>query len=141
MPKNLQSFVETILEMLKIVILVLAVTAAVIAQDGCPRIFPRSSWSSRPAGFIPVLPIRPARFVVFHPTGRGPCPSLAECSPVMREFQTFHMDANSWPDISWHFLMGSSPNYDVFEGRGWGRIGVNVEGFSNQAINVAFIGG
>lgn len=123
----------------QVLFLVLAVTAVVTAQNNCPVIFPRGSWSTRSASFIPVLPIRPAPFVVFHPTQQQPCASLATCSPIIRDIQTFHIEANGWPDISYHFLIGA--DYRIYEGRGWGRVGVNVDRFSNQAINVGLIGG
>lgn len=53
-------------------VLIFAGILAVSAQgpSPCPYIVPRSGWSGRDARFVPVLPIRPAPFVVVHPTGK-----------------------------------------------------------------------
>lgn len=48
------------------------------------------------------------------------------------------MQANGWADISYHFLIGG--DNQIYEGRGWGRRGENVGLFSNQAINIGYIG-
>lgn len=111
---------------------------AVSSQSVCPDIIPRAGWAARTPRSIPVLPIRPAPFVIAHPTQTPPCRTQAECSATIRDIQAFQMEANGWPDISYHFIIGS--DYRIYEGRGWGRLGENVGGFSNQAINVGFIG-
>lgn len=109
------------------------------AQDNvCPDIIPRGGWSARAPRFIPPLAIRPAPFVVVHPANNAPCTTLIECAYTARNIQTFQMDVNGWPDVSYHFMIGS--DYRIYEGRGWGRMGENVEGFNNQAINVALMG-
>lgn len=48
------------------------------------------------------------------------------------------MEANQWRDISYHFLIGEDNR--IYAGRGWAREGQNVEDFSNQAINIGYIG-
>lgn len=48
------------------------------------------------------------------------------------------MAGNGWGEISYHFLMGA--DYNIYEGRGWGRQGQNVGLFTNQAINLGLIG-
>ena len=121
---------------LQISFLVLASVLAVSAQ--CPVVIPRSGWNAREARFVPVLPIRPAPFVIVHPTGTASCTLQAECSEIIRNIQDFQMQANGWPDISYHFLIGGDNR--IYQGRGWGREGVNVGQYSNQAINVGFIG-
>lgn len=117
-------------------LVVVGLFAAVSAQ--CPTIIPRNGWSTREARFVPVLPIRPAPFVIVHPTSTAPCTTQTECSAAIREIHDFQVDANGWPDISYHFLIGGDNR--IYAGRGWGRQGQNVEGFSNQAINVGYIG-
>lgn len=117
-------------------ILVLAGILAVSAQ--CPTIIPRGGWSTREARFVPVLPIRPTPLVIAHPTGTAGCATQAECAEVIRNIQDFQIDGNGWSEISYHFLIDEAGR--IFQGRGWGRMGQNVENFSNQAINVGFIG-
>lgn len=121
---------------LQVSLLVLAGVLAVSAQ--CPAIIPRNGWSTRESRFVSVLPIRPTPLVVAHPTGTDTCFTQAECSALIREIQTFQMDANGWPEISYHFLIGGDNR--IYQGRGWGRLGQNVGQFSNQAINVGFLG-
>lgn len=123
-------------KILQVLFLTLAGLLAVSAQ--CPQIVPRAGWSTRDARFIAVLPIRPTPFVIVHPTGTSSCTTQTACSEIIRNIQTFQMDANGWPDISYHFLIGDDNN--IYQGRGWGRMGENVEGFNNQAINVGYIG-
>lgn len=118
--------------------LIFAGVLAVSAQNACPEIIPRGGWSARTPRFVPVLPIRPAPLVVIHPANVAPCTNQAACSEAIRNIQTFQMEVNGWPDISYHFLIGA--DYRIYEGRGWGRVGENVENFTNQAINIAYLG-
>lgn len=111
---------------------------AVSAQANCPAVIPRGGWNARDIRTVPVLPIRPAPFVIVHPTGTNSCSTQAECSEIIRNIQDFQTQANGWADISYHFLIGGDNR--IYAGRGWGRMGENVEGFSNQAINIGYIG-
>jgi hypothetical protein len=111
---------------------------AVSAQSNCPAVVPRGGWNARDIRNVPVLPIRPAPFVIVHPTGTNSCSTQAECSEIIRNIQDFQTQANGWSDISYHFLIGGDNR--IYAGRGWGRMGENVEGFSNQAINIGYIG-
>lgn len=110
---------------------------AISAQ--CPTFVTRDGWAARRAtATIPVLGIRPAPMVIVHATGTNSCTIQRECSSIVRSIQAFQMDSNQWADISYHFLVGE--DNVVYVGRGWGRRGENVGDFSNQAINVGFIG-
>lgn len=126
-------------KVLLISFLIFAGVSAISAQNECPYIIPRGGWNARtPTRVVPVLPIRPAPVVVIHATNTVPCDNTVACSAFIRDIQSFHMEANGWPDISYHFLIGA--DYRIYEGRGWGRIGENVERFTNQAINIGFLG-
>lgn len=125
-------------KLLQVSLLVIVGFLAVSAQSNCPQVVPRGGWNAREARFVPVLPIRPAPFVVVHPTGTDSCTTQATCSEIIRNIQDFQMQANGWPDISYHFLIGEDNR--IYAGRGWGRRGENVEGFNNQAINIGYIG-
>lgn len=125
----------------EIVFLAFVASQSIVTAE-CPEIIPRGHWGARQARFIPVLPIRPAPFVILHPMQKPICNHPTACGEILRPVQDFHMDANGWPDISYHFMHGAgTAGYKVYEGRGWGRAGVNVGAFSNQAINIGFIGG
>lgn len=126
-------------KVLQVSVLLLASVLAINAQvPTCPNIIPISGWGARAGRFVPVLSIRPAPFVVVHQTGTAGCTTQMECSAVIRDIQSFQLDGNGWPEISYHFLIGGDNR--IYAGRGWGRMGQNVDAFSNQAINVGYIG-
>lgn len=118
-------------------IFVPALLVATLAQE-CPLMYSRENWGGRASRHVPVLPIRPAPLVVIHPTMTVGCAHIDGCAPIIRDIQEFQMEANGWPDISYHFLMAA--DYLVYQGRGWGRLGENIRAFTNQAINIGFIG-
>ncbi|CRL05860.1 CLUMA_CG019133, isoform A [Clunio marinus] len=126
--------------MVKVLQVSLLFFVGILAVHGqCPRIIPRSGWAPRESGrLVPVLPIRPAPLVVVHPTGTASCTNQADCSAIIRDIQAFQIDANGWADISYHFLVGGDNN--IYQGRGWGRMGENIGQFTNQAINIGYIG-
>lgn len=119
-------------------IFVAAFFIAALAQAPCPLMYSRENWGARLSRHVPVLPIRPAPLIVIHPTLTGICAHIDECAPIIRDIQEFQVEANGWPDISYHFLMAA--DYRVYQGRGWGRLGENIKAFTNQAINIGFIG-
>lgn len=122
-------------------LLIFGVLASAAAQEDCPEIIPRGAWGGFPARHVPVMPIRPAPFVIIHPTHRiidELCTTAPACSAKLRDIQSFQMLANGWPDISYHFIMTAQQVF--YTGRGWGRMGENVGAYNNQAINVGFLG-
>jgi len=124
-------------KILKVLLLIFAAVLTVSAQ--CPEVIPRAGWSTRrDSRFVPVLPIRPANFFVVHAAGTDSCPDQGSCSSLLRDIQDFHMTVNDWPDISYNFMM--TVDYKLYAGRGWSRIGENVEAFTNQAISVGLAG-
>lgn len=124
--------------MVKILQVLFTVAGISAVFANCPDIVPREGWAPREARFIPALAIRPAPFVIVHPTGTDTCETQAECSAIIRDIQAFQLDSNGWPDISYHFLIGGDNR--IYQGRGWSRMGQNVGGFTNQAINIGYIG-
>ena len=115
----------------------LSALVALVASE-CPEIYPRDAWEAARSRDLPVLPIRPATYLIVHATGTEYCVSRTACAQNLRNIQNFQMTANGWRDISYHFMMAAE--YRVYTGRGWGRLGENVGRFTNQAINVGFIG-
>lgn len=122
-------------------LVICGVLASAAAQEGCPDFVARAAWGGFPARFVPVLPIRPAPYVVVHPTHLTideTCTTMPVCAAKLRDIQNFQMLANGWPDISYHFVMTAQNVF--YTGRGWGRLGENVGEYNNQAINVGFLG-
>lgn len=120
-------------------VLVIASVLAVAAQSACPTIVPRQGWLARTPGLpLPLLAVRPAPFVIVHPTATAACSTPDVCSEQLRNIQDFQMEGNGWRDISYHFLIGEDNR--IYAGRGWAREGENVDEFNNQAINVGYIG-
>lgn len=122
-------------------VFICGVLACAAAQENCPEIFPRGAWSGIPARHIPVLPMRPAPWVIVHPTHRiidELCTTAPACTAKIRDIQSFQMRANNWPDISYHFIMTAQQVF--YTGRGWGRMGENVGAFNDQAINIGMLG-
>ena len=59
---------------------------------------------------------------------------MAEC----RAIQNYHMDSNGWSDIGYSFLIGGDGN--VYEGRGWNKVGAHTYGFNDVGYGIDFIG-
>lgn len=107
----------------------------------CPLFVTRNVWAARSqAGVIPVLTQRPAPYVIIHQTGpiTSFCTTQAACSLQTRNTQNNHMDVQGWPDIAFSFTVGEDNL--IYTGRGWVAQGQNLGAFSNQAVNIAYIG-
>jgi N-acetylmuramoyl-L-alanine amidase len=48
------------------------------------------------------------------------------------------MKTRKWNDVAYNFLIGSDGN--VYEGRGWRRVGSHTKGFSSKSIAISFVG-
>lgn len=48
------------------------------------------------------------------------------------------MDVQRWPDVAFGFLVGEDNL--IYTGRGWVQQGQNLGLFTNQAVNIAYIG-
>jgi len=115
----------------------LALIAAVGAQNPCQNIRTRSQWGAR-AATTANLPIQPAAFFVVHHTAGALCTTQAECDAQMRGIQNFHMNSNGWADIGYNFCVGNTGQ--IYEGRGFGRQGAHSPSYNNQSIGFCFIG-
>ena len=56
----------------------------------------------------------------------------------VRQIQAYHMDANNWCDIGYHFLIGKSG--EILEGRPLELIGAHVGGANTGNIGISFVG-
>lgn len=128
--------------MLKLFVAFTVAAVLTATVDGqCPTIVTRNTWAARaPTGVIPVVTIRPAPYLVVHQTGAITqfCNNQAACAQQVRNAQNNHMDVQNWPDIAFGFLVGEDNL--VYTGRGWVQQGQNLGAFTNQAVNIAYIG-
>jgi hypothetical protein len=112
-----------------------------------PNIIPRAQWGARPFGTGPVPcpggpEYAPVRFVVIHHTVSGNSYSASQSAAMVRGIQSYHMDANGYCDIAYHFLIDKYGQ--IFEGRAGGIdqpvIGGHAGGFNTGSVGVALIG-
>ena len=66
------------------------------------------------------------------------CETEEDCKAVVRAIQDYHMDSNGWSDIGYSFLVGGDGN--VYEGRGWNKVGAHTYGYNSVGYGVCFIG-
>jgi peptidoglycan recognition protein len=57
---------------------------------------------------------------------------------MVQGFQDYHMDSNGWSDIGYNFLVGGDGN--IYEGRGWERVGAHAPGYNSNSMGICFIG-
>lgn len=95
------------------------------------HIIPRASWGARsPRAIQTVGWDKRTGFVVHHSDGPE--------TQSVRAIQNFHMDSRGWSDIGYNFLVDYRGN--VYEGRGWNRVGAHVKGYNTATIGVCVIG-
>lgn len=106
-------------------------------SGGCPRIVTRSQWGARPA--TSSINIRhPVPKVFIHHTETGACHTQSDCARIVRSIQNYHMNTRHWADIGYNFLVGEDGN--VYEGRGWDRVGAHATNWNTVAIGISVIG-
>lgn len=94
-------------------------------------IIPRSAWGARsPREIQTVSWVKRTGFVVHHSDGPE--------TQSVRAIQNFHMDTRGWSDIGYNFLIDYRGN--VYEGRGWDRVGAHATGYNTATIGVCVIG-
>lgn len=95
------------------------------------NIIPRSQWGARPPRQIQNVGWDKRTGFTVHHSGANPHQSV-------REIQNFHMDTRGWSDIGYNFLI--NPAGEIFEGRGWNRVGAHAVGYNTATIGVCIIG-
>jgi len=112
-----------------------------------PNIIPRSQWGAAAFGTGPVPcpggpEYAPVRFVVIHHTVSGNSYSASQSAAMVRSIQSYHMNANGYCDIAYHFLIDKYGQ--IFQGRDGGIdqpvIGGHAGGFNTGSVGVALIG-
>ena len=113
-----------------------------------PTIISRAAWGARPFGTGPApCPGGPEyapalKFAVVHHTVNGNSYSADQSYAMMRAIQAYHMDANGWCDIGYHFVVDRYGQ--IFEARDGGVdrpvIGGHAGGFNSGSTGVALLG-
>uniref|UniRef100_A0A1Y1LQB5 Peptidoglycan-recognition protein n=1 Tax=Photinus pyralis TaxID=7054 RepID=A0A1Y1LQB5_PHOPY len=118
-------------------LLLLCAFGAVAAY--APRIISRSEWGARSSWKPPqTLEENPAPNVIIHHSTGPSCENEHSCKSRVKSFQNYHMDTNRWNDIGYNFLVGEDGN--VYEGRGWGKVGAHAPGYNTRSIGICVIG-
>ncbi|TRY68830.1 hypothetical protein TCAL_15127 [Tigriopus californicus] len=105
-------------------------------EGDCPRIISRAEWGARPANPSFMGDSVPNMFV--HHAEGPDCYNQEDCMAQVRGIQNYHMDSNGWSDIGYSFLVGGDGN--VYEGRGWNKIGAHTQGYNSVGYGTCFIG-
>lgn len=106
---------------------------------GCPRIVTREEWKARKPRNEEQLHYSPTPYVVVHHGGiRQYCYDQEACSKIVRSYQNLHMDDRGWFDIGYSFVIGEDGN--VYEGRGWNKVGAHAPGYNFKSIGICIIG-
>jgi hypothetical protein len=95
------------------------------------RIFYRNDWHARAAREERSTSWAARKHFAVHHSGANPNQSV-------QEIQNFHMDTRRWVDIGYNYLV--RPNGDIYEGRGWLKVGAHIEGHNTEAVGVCVIG-
>lgn len=62
----------------------------------------------------------------------------AEMIYMVRIVQSFHIESRGWDDIGYNFLIGGDGN--VYEGRGWRKMGSHTYGYNRKGLGISFVG-
>ncbi|XP_058811205.1 peptidoglycan-recognition protein LE isoform X1 [Topomyia yanbarensis] len=101
------------------------------------RIVDRRTWLAQPALEYQELDT-PVPFVVISHTATETADTQAGMVYMVRNIQCFHIESRRWHDIAYNFLVGNDGN--VYEGRGWKRIGSHTYGYNSRGIGISFVG-
>ncbi|QGG95854.1 S-layer homology domain-containing protein [Actinomarinicola tropica] len=105
-----------------------------------PTIHPRSSWSARPVGSIPVAPTVQSA-IIHHSAGTNGY-SQAQVPGIIRGIQAYHIDGNGWSDIAYNFLVDRFGT--LWEGRAGGVakavIGGHSYGHNTRTVGICYLG-
>ncbi|XP_069075231.1 peptidoglycan recognition protein 1-like [Pleurodeles waltl] len=120
--------------MLRVVLLLSALCALTY---GCPNIITRSGWGARKVTCLKPMKI-PVPYVVIHHTAGAACNTRAKCVAQVKAVQNLHINKNKWCDIGYSFLVGEDGN--VYEGRGWNKVGSHAPGMNTKSIGISVMG-
>lgn len=156
-PPSWQSSLKSIIRdkpLLSVVVLValmfIVVTIATVvyvtasaADDFLPdakplRIVTRNEWLAQPPrGKLDDLKLPVHKVIIAH-TATEECTTQSACTYRIRFIQDRHIGAENFDDIGYNFLIGGDGN--VYEGRGWLKVGAFLRGQNSKSEGIAFIG-
>ncbi|XP_069610514.1 peptidoglycan recognition protein 3-like [Ranitomeya imitator] len=117
--------------------LVLLLLAVCVLAHGCPKIFERSSWSTKKTNCKSELKT-PVPWVIVHHTDTPTCDTKESCTARVRSIHDHHTRSRNYCDIGYNFIIGNDGT--IFEGRGWRKLGAHAAGSNSQSIGISFIG-
>nr|XP_012140463.1 PREDICTED: peptidoglycan-recognition protein SC2 [Megachile rotundata] len=127
---------------LTITLLVAAVCLLGVSADihvfARPNIVSRVEWGARSANEPVTTITRTPSFVIIHHSAGAPCMSKSACSTQVKNYQNQHINTNHWSDIGYNFLVGEDGN--VYEGRGWGKVGAHAPNYNSKSIGICVMG-
>ncbi|XP_059616451.1 peptidoglycan-recognition protein LE [Phlebotomus argentipes] len=103
-----------------------------------PRIVDRRSWLAQPPLEPPTIVTEPFPYVIIAHTATESGYNQAEMVYLVRIVQSFHIESRGWDDIGYNFLIGGDGN--VYEGRGWNRVGAHTFGYNRKGLGISFVG-
>lgn len=95
------------------------------------RIIDRGEWGARRAREERRTTWGSRKGFAVHHSGANPNQSV-------QAIQNYHMDSNKWVDVGYNFLV--RPNGDIYEGRGWLKVGAHAHGHNTAYVGVCLIG-
>lgn len=101
---------------------------------------PRGQWGAQHGGGPKRREGQVVDLLVVHHSWR---PSLtcgqerAQERAIVRSIERYHAITNGWKRIGYHWLIFQSGH--VYEGLGWGRIGVHTAGQNSRSVGVCFV--
>uniref|UniRef100_A0A8W7NHP6 Peptidoglycan recognition protein long class n=1 Tax=Anopheles atroparvus TaxID=41427 RepID=A0A8W7NHP6_ANOAO len=102
------------------------------------RLVTRTEWLAQPPREeLTNLKLPVSTVIIAHTATEG-CTTQAACRLRVRFIQVFHMDGKNYDDIAFNFLIGGDGN--IYEGRGWKKIGAHTKGHNKDCEGIAFLG-
>lgn len=102
------------------------------------RIVTRNEWLAQPPREkLDDLKLPVHKVIIAH-TATEECTTQSACTYRVRFIQDRHIGAENYGDIGYNFLIGGDGN--VYEGRGWLKVGAFLRGQNSKSEGIAFIG-
>ncbi|XP_055612495.1 peptidoglycan recognition protein 3-like [Uranotaenia lowii] len=102
------------------------------------RIVSRLEWLAQPArGELDPLKLPVSQVIIAHTATEG-CNTQSACSYRIRFMQVKHMETDNYSDIAYNFMIGGDG--EVYEGRGWKKVGAFLRGQNAISEGIAFVG-
>lgn len=102
------------------------------------RIVTRNEWLAQPPREkLDDLKLPVHKVIIAH-TATEECSTQSACIYRIRFIQDRHIGSENYGDIGYNFLIGGDGN--VYEGRGWLKVGAFLRGQNSKSEGIAFIG-